>query len=175
MKKTLVNLMGKAAPALVALCVATAFLAVARPAVALEIGTVDVDLCVDAHPAMAKFESKLEATKKERNDAFQIEIKAQFGLADLSDAELAKLTEDERRAIQQKYMMENERLNNDMMNEQKAVLQTIEKDILETIKKVAAEKKLELVFNKQVLLVGGSDITENVVAEIKKLSADAPK
>ena len=44
----------------------------------------------------------------------------------------------------------------------------IEDDILQTIKKIAAERTLDIVFDKRAVLVGGVDITQSVTDLLKK-------
>lgn len=61
---------------------------------------------------------------------------------------------------------------NAFAKEQSEKWQNIENKVFEKIKKVAAEKKLDIVLNKQSVIIGGNDITEEV---IKQLNEDAKK
>ena len=44
----------------------------------------------------------------------------------------------------------------------------IETDVINTIKEVSSAKKYDMVFNKQVVIVGGTDITDEVLKKLNK-------
>ena len=63
----------------------------------------------------------------------------------------------------------------ELAQEEQKIMEPIFKDCQQAVRQVAVNKKLTLVLNKSVVLIGGSDITQDVIQQLAKGSASAPK
>ena len=128
----------------------------------LKIGVVDSEKLFDQYPGAQEATKKItdaqETLRKELADSEK--IYAEFEKQKKSEAE--KLTK--QKELQAKIDAKAQ--------ETKKMIETlsskIEDDILQSIKKVAAEKWIEIVFDKRAVLYGGSDITDTVSDYLKK-------
>jgi len=91
----------------------------------------------------------------------------------IEDAKKSNLSADKIKEMEEQFKkdLENKRNEGQMLYQKKqAELEEMQKklkvDIDEAIKKVAEEKKLGIVFDKQVVLFGGVDVTEDVSKKI---------
>ena len=112
------------------------------------IGVIDMDEIVNNHPGMAKARQQMAdlARKKES------EAKAAFD----KETDNAKKTQ----VVQKKRL--------EAMQEQEKVMEPIFRDCQQAVREVAAKQKLSLVLNKSVVLIGGVDITQDVIQQLAK-------
>ena len=136
--------------------VLTAGAAHAAPAPALDsVGLVDMFGVVSQHP-------KVESVNKElANISRQKESEAK--------AAADKETDPAKKAqvVQAKRM--------ELAREEQRLMEPIYVDCQQAVRKVAVDKKLSLVMNKSAVLIGGVDITEDVIQELRKAGLVAPK
>ena len=62
----------------------------------------------------------------------------------------------------------------ELAQEEQKVMEPIFRDCQQAVRQVAVNKKLTLVLNKSVVLIGGTDITQDVIQQLAKGSAAAP-
>ena len=62
----------------------------------------------------------------------------------------------------------------ELAQEEQKVMEPIFRDCQQAVRQVAVNKKLTLVLNKSVVLIGGMDITQDVIQQLAKGSAAAP-
>ena len=62
----------------------------------------------------------------------------------------------------------------ELAKEEQKIMDPIFRDCQQAVREVAVNKKLTLVLNKSVVLIGGSDITQDVIQQLAKGNA-APK
>jgi len=140
--------MKKIATILVFTTLFTLFASVAAFAADDVIGVVEFQRCVASHPKMKSVQSQMEATGKKKEG----EAKAAFD----------KATSDEKKyeAVQQKRM--------ELMKEERGLMAPLIKDVDLAIRKVAQAKKITVVLEKDATFGGGVDITNDVIAALKK-------
>ncbi len=127
-----------------------------------KIGFVDGDKIFDEYPAAQDASKKIsdaqELLKKEIVESEK--IFTEFEKQKKSEAEKATKQKELQNKIDNKA------------NETKKLIETlsgkIEDDIMQTVKKIAAEKGIETVLDKRAVLIGGVDITDAVSIELKK-------
>ena len=62
----------------------------------------------------------------------------------------------------------------ELAREEQKIMDPIFRDCQQAVREVAVNKKLTLVLNKSVVLIGGMDITQDVIQQLAKGSAAAP-
>lgn len=77
-------------------------------------------------------------------------------------------TDTEKAALEKKLTEEIQQKNNVFKAEYEKSVQALQDNIFATVKKVAANKKIDCIFRKDNVIVGGKDITEDVLAELNK-------
>jgi len=126
----------------------TLFASVAAFAADDVIGVVEFQRCVANHPKMKTVQGQMQAANKKKEG----EAKAAFD----------KATSDEKKyeAVQQK--------REELMKEERGLMQPLLKDVDLAIRKVAQAKKITVVIEKDATFTGGVDITNDVIAALKK-------
>ena len=139
---------------------------------AKDIGVVDTQKVIES--------SSLSDLYKSANDemkALEDNIKKEMldKSKKLEDAKKTNLSADKLKEMEDQFKKDLETKRNEgqvLYQKKQAELEETQKkvksDIDEAIKKVADEKKLGVVFDKQVVLFGGVDVTEDVMKKIKK-------
>jgi len=112
------------------------------------IGVVEFQRCVAGHPKFKAVQGQMAAANKKKEG----EAKAAFD----------KATTDEKKyeAVQEKRM--------ELMKESRGLMQPLLKDVDLAIRKVAQAKKITVVIEKDATFTGGIDITNDVIAALKK-------
>ena len=147
-KKVLLLMM---AAFVLALAMAGAALAATKtaPAVAADtVGVIDIDEVTMSHPKM--------------KDARQQMSK----LAQQKENEAKTAADREKDTAKKAQIMQTKRM--ELVQEQQKLMEPIFKDCQQAVREVAANKKLELVLNKAFVLVGGIDITQDVIQQLAK-------
>ena len=129
----------------------SAFAAKARsstPAVIDSVGVVDRGEILNSHPGLAKARQELtQIARQKENEA---------------RAAADKETDQQKKAqaVQAKRM--------ELAQEEQRLMAPIYRDCEQAVREVAAKKKLTLVLDKFVVLIGGTDITQDVIQQLKK-------
>ena len=147
-KKVLLLMM---AAFVLALAMAGAALAATKtaPAVAADtVGVIDIDEVTMSHPKM--------------KDARQQMSK----LAQQKENEAKTAADREKDTAKKAQIMQTKRM--ELVQEQQKLMEPIFKDCQQAVREVAANKKLTLVLNKAFVLVGGIDITQDVIQQLAK-------
>ncbi|MCR4818015.1 MAG: OmpH family outer membrane protein [Fretibacterium sp.] len=135
-----------------ALAVAGAAFAATKPAPAKvgasTVGVIDIDEVTMSHPRM--------------KDARQQMAK----LAQQKENEAKTAADREKDTAKKAQIMQTKRM--ELVQEQQKLMEPIFKDCQQAVREVAAKKKLELVLNKAFVLVGGIDITQDVIQQLAK-------
>ncbi|PIQ24209.1 hypothetical protein COW36_10330 [bacterium (Candidatus Blackallbacteria) CG17_big_fil_post_rev_8_21_14_2_50_48_46] len=87
--------------------------------------------------------------------------------ANMKEDEFLRKKQELERQLLEQVKSEETRLEKRKAEIQKMKIQ-LEKDVQDIVKAVAQKRKLEIVINKQLVLFGGVDITNEVVEELKK-------
>mgnify|MGYP001005318991 CR=1 FL=1 len=140
-----------AAVLLFVLTVASVCFAAQKPAATVPVegvGVIDIDEVVNKHPGMAN------ARQQAANLSRQKENEAKAAADKESDpAKKAQI-------VQAKRM--------ELAKEEQKIMDPIFRDCQQAVREVAVNKKLTLVLNKSVVLIGGSDITQDVIQQLAK-------
>ena len=112
------------------------------------IGVVEFQRCVASHPKFSSVQSQMKAADQKKKK----EAEAAFNKA-ASDQKKYE-------AIQKKQQ--------ELAKEQKALMAPLLKDVDLAIRKVAQSKKITVVVEKDATFAGGTDITSDVIAALKK-------
>ena len=139
-------------------------LTAAAPARAQEVATLNIRAVAQTHPIYKQWESDTDKMRQERQQVLDVRIRKEFNLPDNPDE--ATLTPEQQQQIQQILMAENQRFLDDMEPIREQKLLEVENDIIDTVKQIAEEDEFDLVLDSSVVLVGGTDITEKVIAAI---------
>ncbi len=129
----------------------SAFAAKARssaPAAVDSVGIVDRGEILNSHPGLAKARQELTQIARQKEN----EAKA---AADKETDQQKKA-----QAVQAKRM--------ELAQEEQRLMAPIYRDCEQAVREVAAKKKLTLVLDKFVVLIGGTDITQDVIQQLKK-------
>ena len=146
-----------------------ALAAAAAPAAAQNVAVVNIRLVAEKHYIYVQWKQDTDAMREERQQIIDQRIKEEFDLPD--DDEDVELTEEQQLAIQQYLYVENQRFLEDMEPIREQKLLEVETDILEKVEGIAASRGYDLVLDSSVVLVGGTDITDDVIVAV---NADAP-
>jgi len=77
-------------------------------------------------------------------------------------------TDTEKADLEKKLTEEIQQKNNIFKAEYEKNVQALQDNIFATVKKVAENKKIDCIFRKDNVIIGGKDITEDVLAELNK-------
>jgi outer membrane protein len=136
-----------------------AVLTLLAPAAFAATGVVDFQ-ALQKSPAAQKAMAKL-------NDAqgkYQKEL--QVRSAKLEEAQKKNLPQAEIARLRQQFEKELQELRSKGEQEAMAATNSLQSELEKAVKSVAAEKKLDLVFRKEAVLFGGTDITAEVEKEL---------
>lgn len=122
--------------------------AATTPSAADFVGIVDRGEILNNHPNLNKVRQQLsEIARRKENEAKAAADK---------ETEPAKKAQ----AVQQKRM--------ELAQEEQKLMAPIYRDCEQAVREVAVKKKLTLVLDKFVVLIGGVDITQDVIQQLKK-------
>ena len=134
----------------------SASFAAAKPAApaaasAESVGVVDLDEVANNHPGMEKARQQMANLSRQKEN----EAKA---AAD-KESDTAKKAQ----IVQTKRM--------ELVQEQQKLMEPIFRECQQAVREVASNQKLTLVLNKSVVLIGGKDITQDVIQQLTKKAA----
>jgi Skp family chaperone for outer membrane proteins len=135
---------------------------VAGTAMANSFGYIDTQLVVKQYNKAIAAQSDLVRKQKELQD---IIIKKQN---ELETAKTANKTEDELSKMKDAFEEELQPKRDELLGLNQKLSTDIEKDIISATKKIAKQLRIELVLDKQVVLVGGTDLTNLVTSYLNK-------
>lgn len=139
-----------------------AVLALSAPAAyAAGIGVVDFQT-LQKSPVAQKAMAKLN----EAQGKYQKEL--QVRSAKLEEAQKKNLPQSEITRLRQQFEKELQELRSQGEKEAAAATSSLQGDLEKAVKAVAGEKKLDMVFRKEAMLYGGTDITPDVEKELAK-------
>ncbi len=118
------------------------------------VGVIDMYEVTNNHPKMNDAKTQLSTLSRQKEN----EAKA---AAD-KESDPAKKAQ----IVQTKRM--------ELAQEEQKIMEPIFRDCQQAVRQVAVNKKLSLVLNKSVVLIGGTDITQDVIQQLAKGSAAAP-
>ena len=127
-----------------------------------KIGVVDSEKLFDQYPGVQDATKKITDAQDELKNSITESEKVYGEFEKQKKSEAEKLTK--RKELQSK--IDSKALETKKLIESISV--KVEDDILQSIKKIADEKGLTVVFDKRAVLLGGTDITDTVSAELKK-------
>ena len=87
-------------------------------------------------------------------------------LAQQKENEAKTAADREKDTAKKAQIMQTKRM--ELVQEQQKLMEPIFRDCQQAVREVAANKKLELVLNKAFVLVGGIDITQDVIQQLAK-------
>lgn len=132
--------------------------------VSSKIGIVDGDKLFDQYPGVEEAQKKIADAQDDLKNAIAESEKI------FSEFEKQKKSETEKMTKKKELQAKIDTKAQDTKKMIESVSAKIEDEILASIKKVASEKGLEVVFDKRAVLTGGVDITESVSDVLKKKS-----
>lgn len=128
----------------------------------LKIGIVDGEKLFDLYPAVQDAQRKISDVQSDLRDAIDESEKVYSEFEKQKKSEAEKLTK--KKELQDKIDSKAE----DTKKLIESISVKIEKDILDAIKKITADKGLDVVFDKRAVLTGGLDVTDEVAELLKK-------
>lgn len=140
------------AAAIALLSCSAAFAAAAKaPATAQNIGVIDRDEIVANHPRMAQIRDQMMNISRKKEE----------------EARVASEKEpDQTKKAQLIYTKRME-----LAQEQQKIMDPVFSECQQAIREVAVKQKLDLVLDKSVVLIGGKDITQDVIQQLAKTKA----
>ena len=112
------------------------------------VGVIDIDEVTMSHPKMKDVRQQMSK------------------LAQQKENEAKTAADREQDNAKKAQIMQTKRM--ELVQEQQKLMEPIFKDCQQAVREVAANKKLELVLNKAFVLVGGIDITQDVIQQLAK-------
>lgn len=128
----------------------------------LKIGVVDGEILFDEYPGVQDAQKKISDAQDALRDAIDESEKIYTEFEKQNKSEAEKLTK--KKELQTKIDAKAQ----DTKKIIESISVKIEDDILQSIKKVAAEKGLDIIFDKRAVLTGGVDVTDVVTKHLKK-------
>ena len=128
----------------------------------LKVGVVDGEQLFDQYPGAQEATKKISDAQDELKDAITESEKIYTEFEKQKKSEAEKLTK--KKELQSKIDTKAQ----DTKKMIEMLSGKIEDDIMQAIKKVSTDKGIEVVFDKRAVLVGGSDITDEVSEYLKK-------
>ena len=123
---------------------------------------------VDGEKIFDEYSFAQEATKK--ITSAQDELKQQIEESEKTYSEFAKQKKSEAEKLIKQKELQSE-IDSKAQNTRKMIeslSSKIENDLLQAIRTIAAEKGLDVIFDKRAVLFGGVDVTQAVTSELKR-------
>lgn len=138
------------------------------------IGVIDLRAAAQSHPGYKQWESKILMLKKQREQEVTNYIRQQFNIPE--NEEEANLTDEQKAQISDILYQANEQFAAEIEPEQEQQLMAVHKDIMAALEVVLEGSEINIVLDSNVVLIGGTDLTEAVIAELQKIvpPAEAP-
>ncbi len=127
-----------------------------------KVGVVDGEKIFDDYPAAQEATKKIADAQDELRDAITESEKIYGEFEKQKKSEAEKLTK--QKELQAKIDIKAK----DTRKMMEGLSGKIEQDIVQSIKTVAGEKGLDVVFDKRAILYGGTDLTQQVLELLKK-------
>ncbi|MCR5346319.1 MAG: OmpH family outer membrane protein [Fretibacterium sp.] len=112
------------------------------------VGVIDIDEVTMSHPKMKDIRQQMSK------------------LAQQKENEAKTAADREKDNAKKAQIMQAKRM--ELVQEQQKIMEPIFKDCQQAVREVAAKKKLTLVLNKAFVLIGGIDITQDVIQQLAK-------
>lgn len=132
---------------------------------AVKVGIVDGEKLFDEYPAAQDASKKISDAQDNLRNIIEESEKTFSDLEKENKSESEKLVR--QRELQAKIDLKAKETK-DMIE---SVSVKLEEEILSAIKQIASKKGFDVIFDKRAVLVGGTDITEEVSKELKKQKA----
>lgn len=126
------------------------------------IGFIDTQLVVKQYNKAIAAQSDLVRKQKELQD---LVIRKQ---GDLETAKIASKNEDELSKMKDEFENELQPKREELMGLNQKLSSDIEKDIIDATRKIAKQLRIDIILDKQVVLVGGTDLTNLVTNYLNK-------
>jgi outer membrane protein len=123
---------------------------------------------IDSQKVFSSYEKtkKAEEQFKKKDQIFKDEVAKKQKQVEkeksnnMSDGDLRKLID--------KFEKELAPKRNDMIESQKKIMQEIQDDIVKATEAIAKRMGIEIVIDKQIIITGGTDITDKVIEQLNK-------
>ena len=123
---------------------------------------------IDSQKVISSYEKTKKAQEqfKKKEQFFQDEVAKRQKQVEkeknknISDGDLRRLAE--------KFNKELEPQRNDMIESQKKMMQEIQDDLVKATEATAKRMGIEVVMDKQLIITGGTDITDEVIKQLNK-------
>ena len=144
--------------------------AAATPAFAQNVAKVNIREVAEKHPVYVQWVTDTEEMRTQRQAKLDTDIRSKFNLPE--NPEEANLTQEQQLEIQQYLYQENQRFIEEMEPSRVQKLLEVENDIIAKVESIAKSNGYTLVLDSSVVLVGGTDITAQVVSAVGGASGE---
>ena len=119
---------------------------------------------VDMTKILGNYTKAQEITNEIKDQQNEIQKMITDARAQVSEAK----TDTERAELEKKLSEEIQQKNNVFKADYEKNVQALQNNIITTVKKVADHKKIDFIFKKDNIIMGGKDITDEVLSELNK-------
>ena len=119
---------------------------------------------VDMTKILGNYTKAQEITNEIKDQQNEIQKMITDARAQVSEAK----TDTERAELEKKLSEEIQQKNNVFKADYEKNVQALQYNIITTVKKVADHKKIDFIFKKDNIIMGGKDITDEVLSELNK-------
>ena len=119
---------------------------------------------VDMTKILGNYTKAQEITNEIKDQQNEIQKMITDARAQVSEAK----TDTERAELEKKLSEEIQQKNNVFKADYEKNVQALQDNIITTVKKVADHKKIDFIFKKDNIIMGGKDITDEVLSELNK-------
>jgi len=119
---------------------------------------------VDMSKILSNCSKAQDITDRVKNQQIEIQKMITDARNQVKDAQ----TDKERVELEKKLSEEIQQKNNVFKADYEKDAQALQESIVTTVKKVAQNKKIDFIFKKDNIIMGGKDITDEVIAELNK-------
>jgi outer membrane protein len=142
---------------------------------ALEIGVVDMQNILAKYNKVKKINDDLQKEKDKKQNQLDKKQNELKNMKEQLDKKFPNLSEkDKQREAEklEKKLRELQNFHEDLMgelrNKQAGKYKDLEKDIIEAVRNVAKDKKVDIVLEKGVVFTGGRDLTDAVINKLNR-------
>ncbi len=125
------------------------------------IAYIDIPSIIKAHPIQIKWETDIESLRIAREKEVMKAIEEKFSVKNEKN-----LTEQQKKEVQAFLVQENQKFIQEMTPQKDEIKAQIEKDILAVCTQLANEKGYAMVLDRSVVIIGGTDMTNDVIVRI---------
>lgn len=119
---------------------------------------------VDMSKILGSYSKAQDITKSVNDQQSEIQKMLTDARSQVNNAK----TDQEKGDLEKKLTEEIQQKNNVFKADYEKKVQELQNNIFATVKKVAANKKIDCIFRKDNVIIGGKDITDEVLAELNK-------